>query len=247
MDNISAGRTHCPANSYFPRALLDHVGGHALHLCRGVGGGAQAPQRGAQGAVSFPRHSGQAAQAADGGGRGEGHGFGAADGPDAASRRGGGGLQLGVLRVPLGQLGCRSYCAAHPPAPHPSGLHSLLRPRWHVRRPRCEGIRENRSLFTAVRSHDGPSCLGEPPSRGVFICKAWGTAVGSSRLKQVRQGGGDGEGGGGLTHDLAGPSLTSAHINPAWKAVASVNMLSCAFVAADPVHEEMSRLNAEAP
>ena len=64
------------------------------------------------------------------------------------------------------------------------------------------------------------------------------------------RGGGEGEGGGGgggLTHDLAGPSLTSAHINPAWKAVASVNMLSCAFVAADPVHEEMSRLNAEAP
>ena len=47
-------------------------------------------------------------------------------------------------------------------------------------------------------------------------------------------------------HEIAGPSLTLVHVNLAWKAVACRNMLFCATVAAEPVHEEMSRLNAEA-
>ena len=48
------------------------------------------------------------------------------------------------------------------------------------------------------------------------------------------------------THEFAGPALVLVHANFARNAVASRNMSVCAVVAADPVHEEMSWLNAEA-
>jgi len=48
------------------------------------------------------------------------------------------------------------------------------------------------------------------------------------------------------THELAGPETALVHVNFARKAVASRNMSVCAVVAANPVHEEMSWLNAEA-
>ena len=59
--------------------------------------------------------------------------------------------------------------------------------------------------------------------------------------------GGEGGGGDGVRkHELAGPVMGSVHEYFAWNAVASRNMLLCADVAADPVHVEMSWLNAEA-
>ena len=48
------------------------------------------------------------------------------------------------------------------------------------------------------------------------------------------------------THEFAGPVTASVHVNFARNAVASRNISVCAVVAADPVHEEMSWLNAEA-
>ena len=73
----------------------------------------------------------------------------------------------------------------------------------------------------------------------------------------VRGGGGGGEGGGEggegaiqvlliVSHEFAGPVTALVHENFARNAVASRNMSVCAVVAADPVHEEMSWLNAEA-
>jgi hypothetical protein len=46
------------------------------------------------------------------------------------------------------------------------------------------------------------------------------------------------------THELTGPAFASAHVNLAWNTLAPVNILFCAVVAAVPVHEEMSWLNA---
>ena len=71
------------------------------------------------------------------------------------------------------------------------------------------------------------------------------------------EGGGGGEGGEGggegatqeiliVLHELAGPVTASVHANFARNAEASKNILVCAVVAADPVHEEMLWLNAEA-
>jgi len=48
------------------------------------------------------------------------------------------------------------------------------------------------------------------------------------------------------THELGGPETALVHANFARNAVASRNMSSCAVVAANPLHEEMSWLNAEA-
>ena len=47
-----------------------------------------------------------------------------------------------------------------------------------------------------------------------------------------------------VSHELAGPEVS--HVYFARNAVASRNMSLCAVVAAVPVHEEMSWLNAEA-
>ena len=59
------------------------------------------------------------------------------------------------------------------------------------------------------------------------------------------------DGGGGsaqvlsiVSHELAGPEVP--HVYFAWNAVAPENISDCAVVAAVPVHEEMSWLNAEA-
>ena len=66
------------------------------------------------------------------------------------------------------------------------------------------------------------------------------------------EGGGEGGGGGAtqvlliVLHELAGPVTASVHANFARNAEASKNILVCAVVAADPVHEEMLWLNAEA-
>ena len=65
-------------------------------------------------------------------------------------------------------------------------------------------------------------------------------------------GGGGGEGGGEgaihvlsiVSHELAGPEVS--HVYFARNAVAPENIVLCAVVAAVPVHEEMSWLNAEA-
>ena len=63
-------------------------------------------------------------------------------------------------------------------------------------------------------------------------------------------GGGDGEDGGAtqvlliVSHELAGPEVP--HVYFAWNAVASENILLCAVVAAVPVQEETSLLNAVA-
>ena len=48
------------------------------------------------------------------------------------------------------------------------------------------------------------------------------------------------------TRELGGPVTALVHANFARNAVAEVNMSPCAVVAAVPVHEEMSWLNAEA-
>ena len=48
------------------------------------------------------------------------------------------------------------------------------------------------------------------------------------------------------THEFGGPVMALVHENFAWNADAPENISSCAVVAADPVHEEMSWLNAEA-
>jgi len=47
-----------------------------------------------------------------------------------------------------------------------------------------------------------------------------------------------------VSHELAGPEVLQVYF--AWNAVAPENILDCAVVAAVPVHEEMSWLNAEA-
>ena len=66
-------------------------------------------------------------------------------------------------------------------------------------------------------------------------------------------GGGDGGDGGGngatqvlliVSHELTGPEVP--HVYFAWNAVALENIEVCVAVAAGPVHEEMSWLNAEA-
>jgi hypothetical protein len=49
-----------------------------------------------------------------------------------------------------------------------------------------------------------------------------------------------------VSHELAGPVTALVHVNLSWNAVAPENIFVCAVVAADPVHEEMSWLNAEA-
>ena len=65
-------------------------------------------------------------------------------------------------------------------------------------------------------------------------------------------GGGDGEDGGAtqvlliVSHELAGPVTALVHVNLSWNAVAPENILLCAVVAAVPVQEEMSWLNAVA-